>query len=65
MPERDDRVTSLTINNLRVWQVADVLTLLQDVGYAVEINIDKEDPTVYSSGPPGAIVVEPRSHHEQ
>jgi hypothetical protein len=41
-PERyDQRVTSLTIDNLRVYQIGDVITLLQDAGYQVEINIDK------------------------
>ena len=39
---RDERITSLTISNLRVWQIGDVLTLLQDNGYEVEINLDKD-----------------------
>ena len=38
----DQRITSLTISNLRVWQIGDVITLLQDAGYSVEINIDRE-----------------------
>jgi len=43
---RDERITSLTISNLRVWQIGDILTLLQDNGYEVEINLDKD----YSPG---------------
>lgn len=43
MGERDERLTSLTFSNLRVWQVGDVLTLLQDAGYDVEINLDKRE----------------------
>jgi hypothetical protein len=39
--ERDERITSLVISNLRVWQIGDILTLLQDAGYEIEINLSK------------------------